>query len=79
MTEEKFEQHLQELLSKIETLPESQRAPLLEMVEETRSRHRVIREATTRALSALDDWRLILKYRIFDAEARQREAGSGPG
>ena len=69
-----FEDRLAEITAKIYTLPTDQRDALLAKVEETRERHLAIRESTVRALSALDDWRIIQKYRIFDMEARLRES-----
>ena len=76
MQSRQFETHLQQMIDRIETLPESQRGPLMNLVDETRQRHKDIRDAARKGHDALDDWRLIQKYRIFDAEARQREAGS---
>ena len=74
MTEQQFNQRLRELLRKVEQLPETQRATLLDLAEETRQRDQAIRNSAARARDALDDWRLIPKYRVFDAEARIREA-----
>jgi hypothetical protein len=44
------------------------------LVEESRRRHAQIKDDAVRAREALDDWRLIQKYLLFDEEARQREA-----
>jgi hypothetical protein len=74
MTNDRFEEQLQRILARLDTLSESQQALVRPMVEETRRRHVQIREAIARAHTALDDWRLVEKYRIFDAEARWREA-----
>jgi hypothetical protein len=74
MEEQAFEAQLREIIAKINTLPEPQRAPLMALVEEARQRHAQIKDATARAREALDDWRLIQKYILFDHEARQREA-----
>ena len=74
MFTEEFEAHLKKALEAIDMLPEQQRAPLQEMVEETRRRHQQIGVSIAAAREALDDWRLIQKYLLFDAEARAREA-----
>ncbi len=78
MADQDFEAQLREVLARINTLPESQRGPLMALVAETRRRHATIRDATARAREALDDWRLILKYLLFDEEARRREAQAKP-
>lgn len=70
-----LETQLRELSDRIEALPEDRRGALLALLEETRHRQQLIRQATEHAGHALDDWRLIQKYLIFDHEARQREAG----
>ena len=74
MDQQAFDAQLREIIAKINTLPEPQRAPLMALVEEARQRHARIKGATARAREALDDWRLIQKYILFDHEARQREA-----
>ena len=74
MTEQTFNEQMTRLVSTIQMLPNSQRATLMQMVQETRKRYRDIRESGARSRNALDNWRLIQKYRIFDEEARAREA-----
>jgi len=76
MTDETLEAKLREINSRIETLPQSQRDHLMQMVEETRQRHRDIKDGISRANDALDDWRLHMKYRVFDMEASRRESES---
>ena len=79
MTNDALEAHLGKALEAIKSFPRQEQAVLLKMVEETRLRHADIADATQRARGALDDWRVIQKYRIFDAEAKLREArGSQP-
>ena len=73
MTDETLEARLCEINSKIETLPQSQRDHLMQMVEETRQRHNDIKDGIGQARDALDDWRLQMKYRVFDMEASVRE------
>ena len=74
MITEEFEAHLKKALEAIDMLPEDQRAPLRHMVEDTRRRHQQIGISIAAAREALDDWRLIQKYLLFDAEARARES-----
>ena len=74
MGDQTFEAHIREIIAKINTLPEPHRGPLMALVEETRRRHTQIKDEAVRAREALDDWRLIQKYLLFDEEARQREA-----
>jgi hypothetical protein len=71
-----LEAKLREAIRTIDALPEPERAALMEMVEETRRRHQSIHLSTKAALAAVDDWRLIQKYRLFDAEATSREQAS---
>lgn len=77
MTGDRFEMQLQEILARIAALPEQHRAHLMKVVEETRERHQYVRESVARARSALDDWRIMQKYRVFDLEASLREQRSG--
>lgn len=73
MRDEQFEQSLQRCLDE---LPADKREPIQQLVEETRSRHEDIKSSLQRAIHALDDWRLLQKYQLFDLEARQREMKS---
>ncbi len=63
----------------VDALPESQRASLQTLIEETRHRHASIKEASCKARDAIDDWRLMCKYIIFDLEASLREAKTADG
>jgi phosphoglycerate-specific signal transduction histidine kinase len=74
MTEETFQTKLTELETRINSLPADQQAQLKALLDETRRRHSDIRRSVSAAQDALDDWRLAMKYMIFDAEARLREA-----
>jgi hypothetical protein len=74
MTEEMFETKLAELETQIGSMPAELQARLKLLLEETRRRHLEIRQSIAAASDALDDWRIAMKYRIFDAEARLREA-----
>ena len=73
MNDETLHKQLDEALAKINALPENQRAPLLAMVNETRDRHQQLKENFARISSAMDEWRLNMKYLEFDREASHRE------
>lgn len=77
MTDEVFQERLAEIEATIGTLPQEQRAFLDEWFRETKDRHELIKRNISAARNALDDWRLAMKYKIFDLEARQREAAEG--
>ena len=74
MTDEKFEDAMQRCLTAIDVLPETKRAELLELVDQTRHRHEQIKQSARQSRDAVDDWRLWLKYNLFDADAHEREA-----
>ncbi len=76
MRDEQFEQSLQRCLDALDELPADKREHIQKLVEETRLRHEDIKSSLQRAIHALDDWRLLQKYRLFDLEARQREMKS---
>jgi len=76
MNDEAFNTRMAEIEARIAALPEAEQARLRDLVEETRRRHESIRASTTAALNALDDWRIVMKYLIFDLEARARENGA---
>ena len=78
MTNDALEAHLGKALEAVNTFPLSEQAALMKMIEETRLRHTDITDAAELARGALDDWRIIQKYRIFDAEATLREARRQP-
>ncbi len=73
MTDETFLTRLAELNAKIETLPEANRAPLVALVEETRRRHEELKRSFAHIHDALGEWRLGMKYVLFDYEATRRE------
>jgi hypothetical protein len=80
MTEEAIKARLAEIEAEIEVLPGTQQAHLMELLAETKLRHHQIRQAADAALDALQDWRIAMKYLIFDREAAMREARqSRPG
>ncbi len=76
MTNDTASAQLAELEARIAEMPEEQQAALLPVLEETRQRHGLIRQCSDAARNALADWRIVMKYRVFDLEARLREAAS---
>ncbi len=74
LTEDTYTTKLAELEQTINTLPPAEQAQLKNLLSETKKRHAAIKTATTSARNALDDWRIAMKYMIFDQEARRREA-----
>lgn len=69
-----YDAKLAELEATIASLPVDQRAALAPLLAETRTRHTEIQKAGAAARAALDDWRIVMKYLVFDWEARLREA-----
>ncbi len=74
MTNESFEDRIQEINRIIEELPPESREQLHELVRETRQRFDGIQKSGQAARAATDDLRLHYKYMIFDAEDRYRES-----
>lgn len=73
MNEETFQKKLEELVAEIGTLPETERAKLELLAEETRQRHEQIKDTIGRAQEGIDNLRLSIKYLLFDLEATRRE------
>lgn len=73
MDDSTFKARMEEMQIQIASLPDDQRGPLQALMQETRDRHEQIKLATAQARDALDDWRLLMKYLIFDREAIRRE------
>ncbi len=73
MTDETFTDKLRELSDKMRDLSPEQREALQPLLEETKDRQAVLREDIARANDALDDWRVAVKYALFDRDARRRE------
>ena len=74
MTKQQFEKHMEQIVQQIQAMPADQQGPLLQIVEETRRRQADTSAQCERARHALDDWRIMQKYLIFDAEATLRES-----
>ena len=73
MTNETFQNRLDDLAQQIETLPESERARLLAMVAETGDRRERAHAATAELGDAIGSLRLTAQYLAFDLEATRRE------
>lgn len=78
MQEDQFEEALKRCLKAMDELPEPKKKELKKLVEETRLRHDHIQQSLSKALTALDDWRVYQKYRLFDREAKNREDQNNP-
>ena len=79
MTSEEFEAAVEGCAPLLEDLPSERREDLSELIEETRRRFEEVTQSIGRAREALDDWRLVQKYLLFDREASQREAQEQSG
>ena len=64
---------LGELISQFDGLPEADRALLVQIAEETKSRHERMRKTIADLQESLDYLRLSIKYLVFDLEATRRE------
>jgi nitric oxide reductase activation protein len=73
MNEEAFQRKLSELIAEIATLPASEREKLELLAEQTRERHRQLKETVTSLQESIDFVRLSIKYMLFDLEATRRE------
>ena len=73
MNEETFQRKLAELIAEIGTLPAGERDKLEMLAEQTRERHRQLKETVTSLQESIDFVRLSIKYLVFDLEATRRE------
>jgi len=73
MDEKVFHKKLAELVSEIGSLPESERARLEAFAEETKQRHRKLKQTVNGLQDSIDYLRLSIKYLLFDLEATRRE------
>ena len=78
MGDKRLEEAVRQCQELMQTLPEEKRKQLESLLEKTRHRHHKNKLAFQRAMDELDDWRLLQKYRVFDREARLREANHAP-
>lgn len=75
MNEETFQRKLAELIAEIGTLPAGERDKLELLAEQTRERHRQLKETVSSLQESIDFLRLSIKYLLFDLEATRRENG----
>ncbi|MCC6678870.1 MAG: transcriptional regulator [Phycisphaerales bacterium] len=73
MNEQEFQQKLGDLIKQIGDLPESDRAKLEQLADETKDRHSSMKKTINDLQESLDYLRLSIKYLVFDLEATRRE------
>jgi septal ring factor EnvC (AmiA/AmiB activator) len=73
MDEHTFAARFTELLNKIKQLPETQRAQLEQIANQTKERRAQIQGSLAELQESLDYLRLSVKYLVFDLEATRRE------
>ncbi len=73
MNEETFQRKLAELVAEIGTLPASEREKLQLLADQTKARHKQLKETVSNLQESIDFLRLSIKYLLFDLEATRRE------
>ncbi len=73
MNEETFQRKLAELVAEIGTLPANERQKLETLAEQTKQRHKQLKETVSNLQESIDFLRLSIKYLLFDLEATRRE------
>ena len=73
MNEETFQRKLAELVAEIGTLPVGEREKLEALAEQTKERHKQLKQTVTNLQESIDFLRLSIKYLLFDLEATRRE------
>jgi len=73
MKEETFQHKLAELVKEIATLPEGERDRIQLLAQQTRDRHRQLKDTIGSLHESIDFFRLSIKYMMFDLEATRRE------
>ncbi len=73
MNEETFQRKLAELVAEIGTLPVGERQKLETLAEQTKQRHKQLKETVCSLQESIDFLRLSIKYLLFDVEATRRE------
>ena len=73
MNEETFQRKLAELVAEIGTLPQSERDKLQALAEQTKQRHKQLKQTVSNLQESIDFLRLSIKYMLFDLEATRRE------
>ncbi len=75
MDENLFQKKLAELVQEIGALPESERAKLEVLAEESKQRQKKLKRTVSSLQDSIDYLRLSIKYLLFDLEATRRENG----
>ena len=73
MNEQTFQHKLAELVAEIGTLPEDERRQLELLAQQTKARHKQLKETVSNLQESIDFLRLSIKYLLFDLEATRRE------
>jgi hypothetical protein len=73
MNEETFQRKLAELVAEIGTLPDPDRERLELLAEQTKERHKQLKQTVGQLQESIDFLRLSIKYMLFDLEATRRE------
>ncbi len=73
MDEGKFREQLDDLIKKMDNLPESQKQRLVDLALESKQNHAKLKENVSALQESLDYLRLSTKYLLFDLEATRRE------
>lgn len=73
MNEETFQKKLAELVAEISNLPSGERERLQVLAEQTKQRHKELKETVSSLQESIDFLRLSIKYMLFDLEATRRE------
>lgn len=73
MNEETFQRKLAELVAEIGTLPEPDRQRLQKLADQTKERHKELKQTVSQLQESIDFLRLSIKYMLFDLEATRRE------
>ena len=73
MNEATFQRKLAELVAEIGTLPVNERQKLEALAEQTKQRHKQLKETVSSLQESIDFLRLSIKYLLFDLEATRRE------
>ncbi len=73
MDERSLQQNVNDLLTQIGSMPDSEEAKLAALANETKKRHDRIKQSVTSLQDSIDYLRLSVKYLLFDLEATRRE------
>ena len=73
MDERDLHQNVNDLLTQIGSMPDSEQAKIEALANETQKRHDRIKQSVTSLQDSIDYLRLSVKYLLFDLEATRRE------